>query len=380
VIFYHMVDRLARSVSERLEAGGETVIRIDRYSDLCNLQSADNEVFVNYSCGGKLGYMFATLLGALLARVEGKIVYLYFSVDEIDLLESRAKQTLLYPINFAIVQLATVLLLMKSRDHYRPRYFVQSKPFHYFESCPDPSAWRKDIPESTSLRDPNEPLHFFYHGSFLWWHGLDRFFPVLEEIRKHRKVRLTLVGNFDPSGMKMDPRGKEFAEAIRRRLDEPGVEYLGKVSQEELNDLMARADFHVTHFDSRSMQGNTELRTGLLEAMAAGMACLHCPTEGLRSYSVFNDGENIILIDPDKPEMSAQKILALADDPDKLSHIRQNARNTIQDHFSFDELLARFHTLRNELNERRTDHLPGPFSNVAAALLRHLGRFLAAIK
>ncbi len=335
---------------------------------------------VNYSCAGTIRYMIATLLGVLLARMEGKIVYLYFSVDEIDLLESRVKKVLLYPINFAIVQLSTVLLLLKSRDHYRHRYCARSKPFYHFESCPEIELWGEGNDAERPPRESGAPLQFFYHGSLLWWHGLNRFFPILEEIRKKREARLTLVGSHTPSGMGMDPIGERYAKEIWSWIERGDAQHLGKVPENELINLMTTADFHVTHFDSRSVQGNTEVRTGLLEAMAAGMACLHVPTNALNAHSLFRDGENIVLVDPDQPKASAEKILALADDPEQLSRIRQNARRTIEEHFSLDEMLARFRSQRIEIKESRPPGSPGVFSSAAAVCLRHLGRFLGGIK
>jgi glycosyltransferase involved in cell wall biosynthesis len=113
------------------------------------------------------------------------------------------------------------------------------------------------------------------------------------------------------------------------------------VEFEELKRLMAEADFHVTLLNNEDTQARTELRTCLLEAMAAGMACLHVPTPAV-SGDVFRDGENIVLVDPDDPARSAEKFLAIADKPGKLEAIGRNAVQTVETHFDFETQYQKF--------------------------------------
>jgi glycosyltransferase involved in cell wall biosynthesis len=110
---------------------------------------------------------------------------------------------------------------------------------------------------------------------------------------------------------------------------------------------METSDFHVSLLNDEELQGQTELRTCLLEAMAMGMVCLHVPTQAL-SPDVFRDGENILFVDPRDPAAAAERIIALADSPDRWGAVADNARRTIESHFDmrteYRKVLERFTT------------------------------------
>ena len=84
---------------------------------------------------------------------------------------------------------------------------------------------------------------------------------------------------------------------------------------------------------------------GVDEAMSLAKPCIHAKTEAIVDYGVFEDGENIILLNPHDVDGSAKKLSRYLNNKEELIRIGKNARKTIEEHFNiqkqFDEFLVK---------------------------------------
>jgi len=369
VLVFLPIDTIVKTWARQFEADGHRVETTFTFSTFLKRVRQADWTLVNVSKNDSPRFVWKLLLSLLWARLFRRRVALFISIDPVDLCDRPILRAVLWTINRVAFHCATLVFLLAAREHVVRRYHLARDRVIPVYNCPDratfgavgqvgdlsqePPAARQagKMPRSAEraigrpIDNLSHPLTFLYHGELLWWHGLERFLPLYVEIRKHRPARLIVTGNFYPSVFRVFGLAASRREAgVKRQLADllarTDVEYRGRVPLEELRRLMAEADFHVSLLNDQELLARTELRTGLLEAMAAGMVCLHAPTPALPA-DIFRDGENILLIDPNDPAASAAKILALADSPDRLESIRRQAVETIARHFDMNEQYAK---------------------------------------
>lgn len=344
ILAYLPIDAIVKMWARRLEADGHEVRTAFAFSAFLKQVRWADWTLANATKNDAPRYIWKLLLSLLWARLLRRRVALFISIDLVDLCDRPLLRAILRSINWVTFHCAALVILLRTREHIARRYRLPERRLLLVYNCPD----RETFAPAESMRQvanlphsSDRPIVFLYHGELLWWHGLERFLPIYDEVRKRRPARLIVTGNFYPTVFRVFGTvagGREAAvkcqlEALLKR-DE--VEYRGRVSIEELRRLMAEADFHVSLLNDEDMQARTELRTCLLEAMATGMACLHVPTPAL-APDVFRDGENIILLNPRDPVACAEKIVGLADSPERLAAIRRNAIQTMAEHFDMDK-------------------------------------------
>lgn len=335
VLVWMPIDTIVKTWARRLEADGHAVISTFTFAVFRRRVRWADWTLVNATKHDAPRYLWKLLLSLLWARLLRRRVAVFVSIDLVDLCDRRPLRALLWAVNWVVFHCPTLVILLATRKHIVRRYRLPEQRVVLVYNCPDRTTFGPVDRQSKSSGD--RPLTFLYHGELLWWHGLERFLPIYEEIKKRRPARLVVTGNFYPTVFRIcgfvasrrEVAAKRRLAALLKRDD---VDYRGRVPIEQLRQNMAEADFHVSQLNDEDVQAKTELRTGLLEAMAAGMACLHVPTAAL-APEVFRDGENVVLVDPGKPAACAEKILQLADSPERLDAIRHNAVRTIAEHF-----------------------------------------------
>jgi glycosyltransferase involved in cell wall biosynthesis len=85
---------------------------------------------------------------------------------------------------------------------------------------------------------------------------------------------------------------------------------------------------------------HTSLGIASLEAMLAGKAVLSAANEMTYGPGVLKNGENVILVPREDPQHLAQTMIELLEDKQKCAAIGQRARQTIQEHFSWESVCA----------------------------------------
>ena len=265
-------------------------------------------------------------------------VVVYFSTDYVDLCKSALGKAIFYCLNRLVFACARLVVLLPHRGHIARRYKLPPERVLYAENYPAPEFCR---PQAVERDDRfGGKTVFLYHGSFLWWHGLPKFLPIYERIKEsHPQALLVVMGSVTRNRfLDRFAYEREFfdqVEALRRRDDIVWVPR-SEVPDGQVARVVAQAAFHVSQLDNTSVQGDTELRTCLLEAMALGLPCLHVDSHAIRAHPEFKDGDNIVIIDPGDPDAAGHKIGRLIENPAERERIGENAKRTIQEHYDFD--------------------------------------------
>jgi glycosyltransferase involved in cell wall biosynthesis len=347
ILVYMPIDTIVRTWARFLEADGHAVETTHTFSVFRRRVGWADWTLLNATKSDAPRYVWKILFSLVYARLRRRRVAVFLSIDMVDLCDRPVLRAALWSINWLALRCAALVILLAPRAHVAHRYGLAKSRVLLVHNAPDPAVFIpvERRPDAVGER----PVTFLYHGELLWWHGLERFVPIYEEVKKRRPARLVVTGNFYPTsfrlfGLLASRREAAIKRALEALLERDDVEYLGRVSIERLLALAGEAHFHVSLLNDEDAQARTEQRTCLLEAMAMGMACLHAPMPAL-APEVFRDGENIVLVDPRDPAAAADKIVALVESPERLAPIGQQAIETVAEHFDmraeYEKALAR---------------------------------------
>jgi glycosyltransferase involved in cell wall biosynthesis len=354
-LFFLPVDRIVYTWAEKMRNDGWRVETLYAFGAFLKRSRSADFIVLNYTKTDAPRYIPKIFLSLLYARLVRTPVYLFMSIDPVDLCDRWPLRAMLYAINFVLVRLPVCLMVIRSRTHIPRRYRLTMRNVHYVLSCPERQQWA--TPLEVRRPSPSTGIRFFYHGELLWWHGLERFAPILDEVQRHIPASLTVVGTLHPTHFKLlgvaaSRKELRIKQQLRTFLARRDVTWLGRVDSDRLRELMAEADFHVTQLNASDTQGDTELRTCLLEAMAAGMICLHVSNSAIQSPE-FRDGHNLVIIDPMNPKQAAEKILEIYSSPELRQRISENARRTVEEHF---DIAADYARLRDVILRKIGGH------------------------
>ncbi|GHU31056.1 hypothetical protein AGMMS50256_18930 [Betaproteobacteria bacterium] len=113
-------------------------------------------------------------------------------------------------------------------------------------------------------------------------------------------------------------------------LDMSRVHFLGKVPYPTFIKVLQVSRVHVY------LTYPFVLSWSMLEAMAAG--CLVVGSRTAPVEEVIRDGENGLLVDFFKPGEIAERVIAPLLDPEAFRTVRENARQTIVDHYDLKQV------------------------------------------
>ncbi len=129
--------------------------------------------------------------------------------------------------------------------------------------------------------------------------------------------------------------------ALARNLGvRESVIFAGHVPHSEVPAFLALADLEA-HWLNQDAARNTSLGIASLEAMGAGKVVLSAANENGFGPGVLKNGENIVLVEPGNPGQLAQTVIGLLGDGAGCRVIGGRARQTIQEHFSWDSVCSR---------------------------------------
>ena len=138
--------------------------------------------------------------------------------------------------------------------------------------------------------------------------------------------------------------GNEATDRPRKLAHQLGVQdaviFTGHVPHYKVPAYLALADLEI-HLFYQDTPDNTSLGIASLEAMGAGNVVLVAANQDTYGKGILRNGENVILVDQGRPDKLAETIIGLLHDDSRRSHIAEQAKQTIRQHFSWDSVCSR---------------------------------------
>jgi glycosyltransferase involved in cell wall biosynthesis len=263
----------------------------------------------------------ANLPLAFALRMAGRKMLLDYSWDyNLDV-----RNPLYTGLMFVLSHLAHMMATQKSWiPHMARKYKIDENRILPFENVPSLDTVKKHESDEPVLRFSKEKFVIAYSGNS-WYHGAERFFPILKIMEDARNDILLVVF-----------AGPAVTRNLKERQESEGVScvvYYPNLRQSEFIPVIRQADLVIGTLDDGSSFGNGLLRTQLLESMALGSPCLNACTNAIQSYDFLVDGQNIITVNPSDAKESAEKLLFYVCRRDELRRIGVAAKETIYQHF-----------------------------------------------
>ncbi len=186
----------------------------------------------------------------------------------------------------------------------------------------------------TPIKNKVDEKYILYSGRLDYRKGL---FDLIESSKiicpAHPEISFVITGK----GILIDK--------LKRRVNESGLKknfnFVGFVSREKLIQLYQQATIYVlpSHYEG--------LPTVLLEAMACGCPVVATSVSG--NLDVLTQGHDGILVPPKSPDKIAEAVLKLLDDEKMRNTLGINARNTIENRFTWSIISKKFLHFYNSL-------------------------------
>ena len=148
-----------------------------------------------------------------------------------------------------------------------------------------------------------------------------------EILEKNPNIKLVLVG-----GGKMEKKLKELAKSLGV---EEKVLFLGE--RKDIPELLNSFDLFVFPSLREGMPG------ALMEAMASSLPVIATNIDGNTELVV--DGENGLLVSPQRPKEISSKVILLLEDKKMAKRLGKNARDTIEGKFSIESMADQIDSL-----------------------------------
>lgn len=312
-LFFRPSDQTVIQRADALERSGAEVFRVQTLAAFERLIGRVDAVFYDW-CITDYGVLAAALEMAVEAGVRQEV---FLALDLADLAEDPAMRERLLAFNRAVMPLFHQVYPLWTRPFLVERYRLSDGSFTYTRNIPNPDIWRRNECAGGPVARPG-PLRFAYHGLFYFWHEVFEFMPVFQKIQEKCDAVFDLFGrvhdSVDVGGESLFPETERrvqaaFAECATR----PGVCVHGFTAPDDVRKHLLGCDYYVGITQGGSLMSDTEMRTGVEEALALGCAVLHKPTSALalagfsRNLPYFDlcrdKGHDIrILVKPPTPE------------------------------------------------------------------------------
>lgn len=216
--------------------------------------------------------------------------------------------------------------------------FYKNKCFRW---CYFTEISHKTLPELFEIKQKNTCLEIVWTARFL---ALKHPETVLECAKilesKNISYHITMIGN-----------GPEFEKtkdsAAQMQLADK-ITFTGAVPPEVAREYMEKAD--ISLFTSDRAEGWGAV---VNEAMGCACAVLACSAAGSPPF-LIDDGENGLLYPSNSPEVFAERVLFLAENPEQRQRLAQNAHKSIHEQWNADAAAKRFLALVDHLQNGAT--------------------------
>ena len=129
-------------------------------------------------------------------------------------------------------------------------------------------------------------------------------------------------------------------DAAKRFGVEESVIFAGPVPHDHVSSLLELADLEA-HFFYQDDPFKTSLGIASLEVMSAGRTLLALANPDTYGKGLLKDGENFVMVYPLNPTNLAELIIDVLQDDEKRKTIGENARKTIEEHFSWESVCSK---------------------------------------
>lgn len=243
--------------------------------------------------------------------------------------------------------LADYVVILKSRSYLIAKLKINPRKFIYLENCPPSETIAQAQNISVPNPFPKNALRFCYSGVASWQHA-EIFVPVFKEIKAAvPNVHWLVISLLE------DSYAQNLKNSVRSHGVEASTTFVPVIKPyETFIATVNQCDLWISHMGQDTLLAQTELRTELLEIGLLGKAVVAVDTPALRIHG-FEDGKNIILIDPANPAASREKIMPYLLDAEKRARLGENLRQHILTHFSLDQYIERMvETIITSIKER----------------------------
>ena len=297
---------MKRFEKERLE-GGLQVLKVDSIFEFEQHLPQTSEVFFNWCI---------TDYVALKQAFDLSLIYPvkrtgYITVDLVDLAEDEELKEELLTLNQSMISQLDFAYVMSTRQFFIERYKLDSSKLELSQTTTNNSFESQFPVKSKSQRT----LKLFYHGMMYYWHELDQFMPIFEELNKICDMELVICGRVHESvkyqGKDLFPlKEKQMREALVKYQEFKNVRYLGFAPMKDLRREMDRSHYFIGLTAGVDLMAQSEFRTGVIEALQnSGLTLLHKKTPAL-DYIGLKDGDDYLAIDANDTPKSAQIIVS----------------------------------------------------------------------
>jgi len=200
---------------------------------------------------------------------------------------------------------------------------------------PDPNS-TFILPDGTVL-DRSMEIITYTSRNLEPYRGFHIFMRALEIICQRRPNCHVLItgGDSVSYGSKL-PNGQNYREKMLAEVDIDlnRVHFLGKIPYDRHINMLQVSLIHIY------LTVPFVLSWSMLEAMSAGCLILGSDTTPVKE--LIKDGDNGLLFDYFSPQQIADQVDKVFSDPDKVAHIRTNARNFIIKHYNVKDSLKQY--------------------------------------
>ena len=231
-------------------------------------------------------------------------------------------------------------------DVYRDRITVLHDGIDTHLSKPNPSA-TFELPNGKILSRQSNVVT--YVSRILEpYRGFHSFMRAAEIILNHNAdCQIVIVGNEYGEGYgRTVEKGESYRQLLSKQvnLDENRIHFVGQLPHSALTRLFQISSAHIY------LTYPFILSWSALEAMACGCAMVMSDTTPVTEVAQHNI--NALLVDFFSPDEIAEATLALLEQPDDYQKLRENARNTVLNHYSLTHLLPLQVQLVKEVSQR----------------------------
>ncbi len=175
------------------------------------------------------------------------------------------------------------------------------------------------------------------------YRGFPQFMEAVALIQQRRpQTHIVVVGEDRVAYGKSLPDGKTYKQLMLEKLDLDlsRLHFTGRLPYNQYLQVLQASSVHI--YLTRPFV----LSWSMLEAMATG--CLIVASNTAPVTEVIRDGENGLLVDFFSPQEIAERVDEVLERPESMAAIRQQARETILEHYDLSKLLAEhLHWLRS---------------------------------
>ncbi len=217
----------------------------------------------------------------------------------------------------------------------------------FFSPQPDKEGQEDDIVQGINLSDFPEIVTYATRG-LEPYRGFPQFFRSLPEVlAKRPDCHIVIMANDEVRYSSPRSDKKSWGEIMRKEVnvDQSRVHFIRFGPYEEYRKVLRNSTVHIY------LTVPFVLSWSLLEAMSCGCLVVASSTSPVKE--VIRHGQNGFLVPFWKSPELAKTITHLLEQPQNYNEVRANARQTIHEHYSLEELLPVHIQLLQETAEKR---------------------------